>query len=212
MAEARWIVGIDIGGTFTDAIATRAGGDVRVAKVPSTPADPGLAFERALVALADAGVAPGSIRMIFHGTTVATNALLTGRTAKVILATTQGFRDILGYRNGSRPVVYDLTQPRPRQLVRRRDRVEVAERLSGLGEQVTQLTAQEIDRVAAAVAALEPEAVAVSLLFSYLDDTHERLIGNAIAKLLPDVPVTLSSAVAREFREYPRTSTAVINA
>ena len=212
MAEPGWVVGVDVGGTFTDAIATGPDGAVRVAKVPSTPAEPGLAFERALVALADAGVRPESVSMIFHGTTVATNALLTGRTARVVLAATQGFRDILGYRNGSRPVVYDLTQPRPRQLVRRRDRIEVAERLSGLGEVVTPLTPGEIERVAAAVAAAQPEAVAVCLLFSYLDDAHERLLGEAIAKKLPGVPVTLSAEVAREFREYPRTSTAVINA
>ena len=207
-----WVVGIDTGGTFTDAIATSAAGEVRVAKVPSTPADPGLAFERALNALARAGVRPAAVKMIFHGTTVATNALLTGQTARVALATTEGFRDILGYRNGSRPVVYDLTQPRPRQLVRRRDRIEVTERLSGLGEVVTELTDAEIDRVARAVADREPEAVAVSLLFSYLDDRHEQRLGDAIAKRLPDIPVTLSSAAAREFREYPRTSTAVINA
>jgi N-methylhydantoinase A len=207
-----WVVGIDVGGTFTDAIATSADGDVRVAKVPSTPADPDLAFERALTALAEAGVGPAAVKMIFHGTTVATNALLTGQTARVVLATTEGFRDILGYRNGSRPVVYDLTQPRPRQLVRRRDRIEVTERLSGLGEVVTELTDAEIDRVARAVADREPAAVAVSLLFSYLDDRHEKRLGDAIAKRLPDTPVTLSSAAAREFREYPRTSTAVINA
>jgi N-methylhydantoinase A len=212
MAEHGWVVGIDIGGTFTDAIATRADGSVRVAKVPSTPADPGLAYQHALAALADSGVQPRSILMIFHGTTVATNALLTGQTARVMLATTQGFRDILGYRDGSRPVVYDLTQPRPRQIVRRRDRIEVAERLSGLGEVVTPLTSDEVERVAAAIEAARPEAVAICLLFSYLDDGHERLLGEAIAKKLPEVPVTLSAEVAREFREYPRTSTAVINA
>ena len=98
-----WVVGIDVGGTFTDAIATSADGDVRVAKVPSTPADPGLAFERALVALAEAGVRPESVLMIFHGTTVATNALLTGRTGQGRAGRDPGFRDILGYRNGSRP-------------------------------------------------------------------------------------------------------------
>jgi N-methylhydantoinase A len=212
VAEPGWVVGIDIGGTFTDAIATSSDGHVLVAKVPSTPADPGLAFERALGALADAGVRPQSVLMIFHGTTAATNALLTGRTASVVLATTEGFRDILGYRNGSRPMVYDLTQPRPRQLVRRRDRIEVAERLSGLGEVVTPLTVAESQRVAAAVEAARPEAVAICLLFSYLDDAHERMLGEAIAKRLPDVPVTLSAEVTREFREYPRTSTTVINA
>jgi N-methylhydantoinase A len=212
VAEPGWVVGIDVGGTFTDAIATSAGGQVLVAKVPSTPDDPGVAFERALAELAGAGISEDKIVMIFHGTTVATNALLTGKTARVVLATTAGFRDVLGYRNGSRPVVYDLTQPRPRQLVSRRDRIEVTERLSGLGEVVTPLTPAEIERVAAAVASARPEAVAVCLLFSYLDDTHERLLGEAIAKLLPDVPVTISADVAREFREYPRTSTAVINA
>lgn len=207
-----WVVGIDIGGTFTDAIAISANGEVRVAKVHSTPTDVGLAFERALTALAGAGVRPSSVLMIFHGTTVATNALLTDCTARVVLATTRGFRDILGYRTGSRPAVYDLTQPRPRQLVHRRDRIEVAERVSALGEIVTDLTPAEIDRVAQAVADRKPEAVAISLLFSYLDDRHEKLLGDAIAARLPGVPVTLSSAVAREFREYPRTTTAVINA
>ena len=211
-AESGWIVGIDIGGTFTDAIATTSDGRVLIAKVPSTPQDPGLAFERALASLAAQGVAPAAIRMIFHGTTVATNALLTGRTAKVVLATTAGFRDTLGYRNGIRPAVYDLAQPRPKELVQRRDRVEVAERLSGLGEVVTPLDKEEAERVAELIAALEPDAVAVCLLFSYLDDAHERLLGEAIERRLPAVPVTLSSAVAREFREYPRTSTAVINA
>jgi N-methylhydantoinase A len=210
--DRRWIVGIDIGGTFTDAIATCPDGTVRVAKVPSTPQDPGQAFERALRRLADQGVSPGSVRMIFHGTTVATNALLTGGTARVVLATTRGFRDVLGYRDGTRPVVYDLAQPRPRQLVRRADRVEVTERLSGLGEVITPLTPAEADRVARRIAAARPDAVAVCLLFSYLDDTHERLLGEAVARRLPGVPVTLSASVAREFREYPRTSTAVINA
>src|SRR5215468_3094355 len=131
VTERRWVVGIDIGGTFTDAIAKNADGDVRLAKVPSIPADPSLAFERALRALADAGVRPDSILMIFHGTTVATNALLTGGTARVVLVTTRGFRDVLGYRNGSRPAIYDLTQPRPRQLVRRRDRIEVVDGRTG---------------------------------------------------------------------------------
>jgi N-methylhydantoinase A len=212
VADPRWVVGIDVGGTFTDAIATSTDGQVRVAKVPSTPADPGLAFEQALTELAGTGITPASILMIFHGTTVATNALLTGTTARVVLATTAGFRDILGYRNGSRPLVYDLTQPRPRQLVSRKDRIEVTERLSGLGEVVTPLTAGEVERVAEAVAQARPESVAVCLLFSYLDDAHEQMLGEAIEKKLPEVPVTVSADVAREFREYPRTSTTVINA
>jgi N-methylhydantoinase A len=164
--DSAWIVAVDTGGTYTDAIAVSSGGLIKVAKVPSTPADPGLAFERAVTGLAAEGVAPGDVRMLFHGTTIATNALLTGDLARVVLATTAGFRDVLGYRNGTRPAVYDLEQPRPRELVPRRDRVEVAERLSGRGEVLTPLTEEEIDRVVAEIADRRPAAVAVSFLFS----------------------------------------------
>ena len=172
--------------------------------MPSTPADPGLAFERAVEGLAADGVAPESVGMLFHGTTIATNALLTGGLARVVLATTAGFRDVLGYRNGTRPAVYDLEQPRPRELVPRRDRIEVAERLSGRGEVLTPLTEEEIERVVTEIAQRQPAAVAVSFMFSYLDSRHEDALTEALAKRLPDVPVTASAAVAREFREYPR--------
>jgi N-methylhydantoinase A len=207
-----WIVAVDTGGTYTDAIAVSSDGLIEVAKVPSTPADPGLAFERAVDALAAAGVAPSDVRMLFHGTTIATNAQLTGGLARVVLATTEGFRDVLSYRDGTRPAVYDLEQPRPRELVRRGDRIEVAERLSGRGEVLTPLTEEETERVVAEVAARRPAAVAVSFLFSYLDSRHEKALAEALAKRLPDVPVTAASAVAREFREYPRTATAALNA
>ena len=207
-----WIVAVDAGGTFTDAIAVSGTGLTRVAKVPSTPGDPGLAFERALVALAGQGVCHADVALLFHGTTVATNALLTGQLARVVLAATEGFRDVLGYRDGTRPAVYDLRQPRPRELVPRRDRIEVAERLSSLGEALVPLHPREISRVAAEVAARRPEAVAVAFLFSYLDDQHEQALARELAQRLPGIPVTASSAVAREFREYPRTATAVVNA
>ncbi|HEX7266107.1 MAG TPA: hydantoinase/oxoprolinase family protein [Streptosporangiaceae bacterium] len=207
-----WIVAVDTGGTYTDAIAVSSDGLIKVAKMPSTPADPGLAVERAVGALAATGVAPGDVRMLFHGTTIATNAQLTGGLARVVLATTEGFRDVLSYRNGTRPSVYDLEQPRPRELVPRRDRIEVAERLSGRGEVLTPLEEDEIDRVVTEIAGRRPAAVAVSFLFSYLDSRHEDALAQALAKRLPDVPVTVSSAVAREFREYPRTATAALNA
>src|SRR4029077_14107125 len=97
-------------------------------------------------ALATEGVAPGDVSLLFHGTTIATNALLAGALARVVLATTAGFRDVLGYRDGSLPAVYDLEQPRPRELVRRRDRIEVAERLSGRGEVLTPLTGGGVGR------------------------------------------------------------------
>jgi len=209
---ASWIVAADVGGTFTDAIAIRSDGLIRVAKVLSTPEDPGAGFERALAELAAAGVHPGAVRTVFHGTTVATNALLTGRMARVVLATTEGFRDVLGYRDGTRPEVYQLAQPRPRELVRRGDRIEVRERLSGQGEILVPLTQAEAARAAEEAARRDPAAIAVAFLFSYLDDTHERAMREALDARLPGVPVTISSAVAQEFREYPRTATAVVNA
>jgi N-methylhydantoinase A len=210
--EGRWLVAVDVGGTYTDALAVSATGAVVTAKVPSTPDDPAEAFASALRSLESRGLVLGAIDLVFHGTTVATNATLTDQLARVVLVTTEGFADVLGYRNGTRPSVYDLQQPRPVELVRRRDRVEARERLSSRGEVLTPLTDTEVARVVEVVAAAQPEAVAVSFLFSYLDDHHERRMAEALAQRLPGVPVARSAAVAREFREYPRTATAAVNA
>lgn len=212
MNDGRWLVAVDVGGTYTDALAVSATGAVVTAKVPSTPEDPAQAFASALQSLESGGLVLEATDLVFHGTTVATNATLTDQLARVVLVTTEGFADVLGYRNGTRPSVYDLQQPRPMELVRRRDRVEARERLSSRGTVLTPLTAGEVARVVEIVAAAGPEAVAVSFLFSYLDDHHERLLADAVAARLPEVPVARSAAVAREFREYPRTATAVVNA
>ena len=206
-----WNVSIDAGGTFTDAIAQSSTGAVLVAKVPSTPADPSQGLADAITALATQGMAIDDVRLVCHGTTVATNATLTGAWAEVALVTTAGFRDVLAYRQGSRPDVYSLTPARPRELVARTHRLEVEERIDARGEVLQALTDAEIDRVVAQVVALAPAAVAVSLLFSYIDDTHEQALGTALRAALPDTPITLSSEVAREFREYPRTATTAMN-
>ena len=212
MAQVRSLVAVDIGGTFTDAVAFGPDGAVLVAKVPSTPEDPSKAFERSLAELVCAGLDLASVDLIFHGTTVATNAMLNDRLARVLLLTTEGFRDVLSYRNGARPLVYDLEQPRPSELVARSDRIGVKERLSSKGEDVVALTAEEVAFAVKTVADQSPAAVAISFLFSYLDDSHERTVADAIREFFPELPVTRSSSVAREFREYPRTATAVVNA
>ena len=206
------MVGVDVGGTFTDAIAVAKDGSLRAAKVASTPSDPSVGFEQALRGLGTAGVAPSRVRLLGHGTTVATNALIMGRLARVVLVTTEGFRDLLAIRGGRRPSVYDLDPAKPRDLVARHDRVEVAERIGPRGEVLQELTAAEIARVCREVAGRHPDAVAVGLLFSYLDDRHEQALGAALRRALPGVPVTVSSEVAREFREYPRIATTAINA
>jgi N-methylhydantoinase A len=204
------VVAIDVGGTFTDAVAIGTKSGMRVAKVPSTPADPSEAFARSIAELTSEKIEVADVRLISHGTTVATNALLTGKLGRVTLVATEGFRDILGYRDGTRPDIYHLEPKRPTELVPRRDRLEVHERISSTGV-VTSLTRDEVDRVVREVERHDPEAVAVALLFSYLDDRHERELGAALRARLA-CPVTLSSEIAREFREYPRTATAALNA
>jgi N-methylhydantoinase A len=205
-------VGIDVGGTFTDAIAMHADGRTRIAKVASTPKDPSIALVDAFEGLLKDGVDAEDVGLVFHGTTVATNAMLTGQTSRVVLLATEGFRDIMAFRDGTKPLLYDLRQPRPNELVRREDRIEVRERVSGLGEVVEPLTAGEIERVVGQVAARGPDAIAIAFLFSYLADDHERALADALRRALPGIPVTASSEIAREFREYPRTATAVVNA
>jgi N-methylhydantoinase A len=210
--DATWAVGIDVGGTFTDAVAVRTDGLARTAKVPSTPDDPARGLLDAMAALALAGVPPGAVTRVVHGTTVATNALLTGSLARVVLCATDGFRDILAIRDGQRPAMYDLFQPRPRELVAPRDRHVVKERVAGDGTILEPLAAAEIDRLVQALRRRRPAAVAVSLLFSFIEPAHERAIAEALRRELPGIPVVISSDIAREFREYPRTATTVIAA
>lgn len=212
MAQRTWNVSIDAGGTFTDAVARSRQGRILVAKAPSTPHDPAEGLTNTMTELVRAGMPLDEVALVCHGTTVATNATLTGTWARVVLVTTAGFRDVIAYRQGSRPNVYSLSPQRPTELVRRGDRLEVVERIDARGEVLVPLTDEEVERVVTEVAARAPESVAVSLLFSYLDDRHERMLGEALRAALPDTPVTTSSEVAREFREYPRTATTVINA
>ena len=129
MGGELWTVSIDVGGTYTDAIGRRSDGAMVVAKVPSTPIDPAQGLAAAVVSLVGQGVPIKCINLVCHGTTVATNAVLTNSLAKVALVTTEGFRDVLAYRNGSRPQVYSLTPERPHELVPRERRFELRERV-----------------------------------------------------------------------------------
>lgn len=211
-SSVNWLVSIDAGGTFTDAVAHGRDGELLVAKVPSSPSDPSQALASVLTELSHAGLPLEQVALLCHGTTVATNAMLTAEWADATLVCTAGFRDVLAYRNGSRPDVYSLTPSRPVELMPRSRRIGAVERIGPSGEVITVLTEAEIERVVKDVVATDPEAIAVSLLFSYVDDHHERALADALRSALPGVPISLSSEVAREFREYPRTSTTAINA
>lgn len=212
MSSTQWTISIDAGGTFTDAIARRSDGEIREAKVASTPDDPSLGLSNAVDALAAQGVPRDQVSLVCHGTTVATNATLTGSLARVALVTTRGFRDVLGYRQSNRPDVYSLTPRRPSELVSRAMRFEITERLDSAGRVLTPLAEDELAELIEQIRASKPEAIAVSFLFSYLNNDHEQQVGKALRQAFPEFPVTLSSEVAREFREYPRTATAGINA
>jgi N-methylhydantoinase A len=202
-----WVrVGIDTGGTFTDLIV-RARGRTRVHKVLSTPGDPARAV---LAGLAE--ILPGGDReaRVTYGSTVATNALLERRGARVCLVTTAGFEDVIEIGRQARPALYTLEPRRAPPLVARADRIGVRERASHEGRVLVPLGPAELRRMVARVRARRPEAIAVAFLHAYVAPRHERAAGRALAAL--GVPVTLSHALVREHREYERTSTAVANA
>ena len=209
-----WFVGVDVGGTFTDFYAFDEDQQViRVHKRPSTPENPALAILSGLDDLArDQGVIPNDVSRFAHGTTVATNALIQRRGAAVALITTEGFRDLLEIGRQIRPKMYDLKADEPPPLVPRKHRIEIKERIAADGSIVEALEDDAIRKAVEATKASGAEACAVGLLFSFLNPEHERRIGETLKAELPDVFVSLSSAVQPEFREYERLSTTVLNA
>jgi N-methylhydantoinase A len=199
-------LGVDVGGTFTDLVALDADGAVRLVKVPSTPDDPARALWDAVDRLREP-----VIGALLHGTTVATNALLERRGGRVVLVTTAGFEDLLWLRRQERASLYDLSADHPPPVVRRDDVLGVAERIGADGV-VLPLAAAETRRVVAAVCALRPDAVAVGLLFSFRDASHEHALVAALAAALPDTPVVASSDLLPVFREYERFGTTAAEA
>ena len=198
------VVGIDVGGTFTDLVALCDGRLVR-AKVPSTPNQ----SDGVLRALASAGL--DRTDEIRHGTTVATNALLERRGARTALVTTAGFRDVLEIGRQNRPSLYDLTRDRPAPLVPRELRFVVQERMGPEGVLVP-LDPDSLRAAVEGVCAADAEAVAVCFLFGYLHPEHERAAGEALRAALPEAHVALSSDVVPVFREYERFATTVASA
>ena len=207
-----WRVGVDIGGTFTDvALVEEESGRIEVLKVPTTPRDFGEGVVAGLRAgLRQAALDPATVALLSHATTIVTNALLEGKGAKAGFVATRGFRDILELRRSSRADLYDLLQDAPAVLVPRRRRFEVTERIGAQGEVVTPLEEPDIDRLVAAVREARLETVAVSLIFSFLNDTHERHLGERLRAALPGVGVYLSCEVLPEIREFERASTTAV--
>ena len=202
-------VGVEVGGTFTDLVAFEEGG-VRITKVPSTPQAP---HRGAVAALDESGLALETAGDLVHGSTVATNAVLERKGAKVAFFATKGFRDLLSLQRQSRRSIYDIHYRKPEPVVPRRDTFEIPERVGPQGEVVAELDEEAArHRLAQALQGGDYESVAICFLNSYTNPTHERRVAALIAGRFPDVGITCSCDVTREFREYERASTTVLAA
>lgn len=199
-------LGIDTGGTFTDFVALSGAGG-RVHKVPSTPGNPLRAILQGLGELCPQGLAGAEV---IHGTTVGTNAFLTRRGARVVLLTTAGFEDVLFIGRQTRQELFSLSPVKPPPLLPRDRVVGVRERRRADGAVMVPLTPEELERVRRRVANLAPEAVAICLLHAYAWPEHEERLAAALADL--GVPLSLSSRVLPEIREFERTAATVLNA
>ncbi len=210
-AESR--IGVDVGGTFTDVVVTNAGGDIYTYKLLSTPRD----FSEGVVdgireIIESHGVGPADTRDVVHGSTVATNAILERKGALTGLLTTKGFADVLELRRLRVPKLYDVTWQKPEPLAERSMRLEVMERVGVDGDVVTALDLEDARRQAERLIELGAESIAVSLIHSYANPSHETVIGEMLAREYPDVWISLSHRVLPVIREYERTSTTVLNA
>jgi N-methylhydantoinase A len=203
-------IGIDIGGTFTDLVAISPDGVVTTRKTASTPLDYGEGIVDGLRALL--AEREGPVTDVLHATTVGSNTVLEGKGAKTALITTRGFRDILEIRDLRMPVLYDMSWTKPRALVERRLRLEVTEKMRADGSVAVPLDAGSLAPVIALLRTENVVSVAICLLHSYANPAHEQAVAQAVRDALPDIAISVSSEILPEIKEYPRTSTTVINA
>ncbi|MBI4635538.1 MAG: hydantoinase/oxoprolinase family protein [Candidatus Rokubacteria bacterium] len=210
-------IGVDVGGTFTDFLLQPEAGPPRAVKVPSTPADPTEGFFAGIAEMAAGegrAVAAflAGVDLIVHGTTITTNAVLTGEIARVGLLTTRGFRDALAMRRGIREAQYDNRYTAPPPLVPRWLRLPITERVDVAGALVTPLAADDVTRALGQLAAAGVEAVAICFLHAWANPEHEIEAERLTEAALPHVYVTRSSAILPQIRFTERVSTTVLNA
>jgi N-methylhydantoinase A len=209
--DVRRVVGIDIGGTFTDLLLYEGAGEgarVRLAKIPTTTDNQAIGV---LAAIDATGVSPADLDLIIHGTTATTNAVLERKTARVGLITTAGFRDILELGRRTRPRAYSMTgQFEP--LIPREYRLEVAERMDARGRVITPLDLAGVERAIQTLLAAKCDALVIHFLHAYANDAHEQAAGALARQIWPNAYVTLGSELLSEYREYERGTTASVNA
>ena len=202
-------VGIEVGGTFTDLVMSD-GKNIKTAKVPSTPASPD---EGAMLAIKAAGLKLDEISELIHGSTVATNAVLERKGGRVCFFVTQGTKDLLLIQRHDRRAIYDLQYQKPSPVVPRHHTYEINERIAADGKIVTDLDSEVTSNLVKDILEQENfDSVAICFLHSYLNPIHERAMSDIISALYPEMPITCSCDVAREFREYERASTTTLAA
>jgi len=203
-------VAVDIGGTFTDLAAVdETTGRLTLAKTDTTPASPDVG---AVTALERSGVRPADVSTFVHGTTVVINAITERSGAVTALLTTEGFRDVLEIGRGNRPDLYNMAYRKPRPFVPRRRRFEVSERIDHRGRELTALDEASLEGVAARIVESGALALAICFLHAWVDPSHERRAAAVMRPLLPGISVVCSHEVSGEWREFERTSTAVLSA
>lgn len=209
-----WRIGVDSGGTFTDVcLFNDTTGEVTIWKVSSTPDDPSRGITQGVSeGLGNVGADASELSFLGHGTTVATNALIQGRGVKTGLITTDGFRDLLEIGRQKRPDLYDLQADKSETLVTRDLRLGVKERLEADGTVEDALDEDAFREAVRELKAAGVKSIAVSFLYSFLNDAHERRAAAIIAEEFPEAFAAISSAIAPEFREFERLSTTVVNA
>jgi N-methylhydantoinase A len=203
-----WIVGVDVGGTFTDIFAINPKtGEIKTAKTPSTPADQSVGFLNGLSAISDLQ----SIDAVVHGTTVGTNALLERKGARTGLITSEGFRDVLEMRRRDRPRTWGL-RGTFRPVAQRKDRIEVPERVLSDGSIERDVDVEAVEKAARNLASAGCEAIAIAFVNAYANSQNEKAAREAVERVWPNAHVTTATDILPEIREFERTSTAVLNA
>lgn len=212
----RYRIGVDVGGTFTDFLLMNQEGDAEVYKVLSTPEDPSIAVIHGLSEMAgkrglELGPFLDQVEIIVHGTTVTTNAVLTGNVAKTGLLTTEGFRDALQMRRGIREELYNNRYLAPSPIVPRYLRIPVEERIDYAGRMITPLSFSDVEAGVARFKQKGVEAVAICFMHSYADGKHEKAAAERVRQLMPEAYLSVSSTILPQVRFYNRVSTTVLN-
>ena len=207
---ARMRVAVDVGGTFTDVcIMDEDTGEIRIEKTPSTPDDPMRAI---MTGVGDANVMLADVTMFSHGTTVATNALITRKLPRTAMVCTEGFRDVVEIRRSNKEDLWDTYKDVTKPYIPRRDRLTVKERIDAAGKVLTELDEQEARKVAVILKKRDVKAIAVCFINSYVNGKNEKRMKEILKEVMPDVHISISCQIMPEIFEHERFSTTMVNA